>query len=239
MTHFFDRAERIFFDQEIVTSTVGGALERTTYGDWAERSRRLGGVLDNLGLEPGARVGSFAWNTARHLEMWFAVPCTRRVLHTLNIRLFPEQLTYVVNHAEDEAIFVDRSLLPLLMASADSFTTVRHIVVMDDGGGGGEPLPDDPRIVDYEELLAAAAPVAFDANDEYAAASMCYTSGTTGDPKGVAYTHRSQVSVVICSVYSVCCVCVCLCVPGQRCTCVTQPDMCHIQFTLTTWSSCD
>jgi acyl-CoA synthetase (AMP-forming)/AMP-acid ligase II len=112
MNHFFERAEKIFHDKTIVTASLAG-VQRTTYGDWAVRTRRLGGVLDNLGIPAGARVGTFAWNSARHLEAWFAIPCSRRVLHTLNIRLFPDQLTYVVNHAEDEAIFVDRSLLPV------------------------------------------------------------------------------------------------------------------------------
>ncbi len=108
-------------------------------------------VLDLLGLSPDARVGTFAWNSARHLELYFAVPCTGRVLHTLNIRLFADQLTYIVNHAEDEAIFVDRSLLGLLWPLVDGFDTVRHIVVMDDGSA--DEIPDDSRICDYEALL--------------------------------------------------------------------------------------
>src|SRR3954469_4367610 len=112
--HLFHRAERLFPNKGVVTATATG-LERVTYGDWALRTRRLGGVLDQLGISPDGRVATFAWNTARHLELYFAAPCTGRVLHTLNIRLFPEQLTYIANHAEDEVVFVDRSLLKLFL----------------------------------------------------------------------------------------------------------------------------
>jgi fatty-acyl-CoA synthase len=186
----FERAERYFGHKSITTAT-GGGLERTSYGPWAERTRRLGGVLDDLGITAQGRVATFAWNTARHLELYFAAPCTGRVLHTLNIRLFPEQLTYIVNHADDEVIFVDRSLLGLLAPLLPTFERVRHLVVMDDGKG---EIPADlggRELLDYETLLASASPVEFDVTDEHRAASMCYTSGTTGNPKGVVYTHRS------------------------------------------------
>ncbi len=197
----FRRAERLFGDKTVVTAGRKPAdgpalLAHTTYADWAVRTRRLGGALDGLGIGADARVGTFAWNNARHLELYFAVPCTGRVLHTLNIRLFADQLTYIVNHAEDEVIFVDRTLMGLLWPLVPAFTTVRHIVVMDDTGAGAASapdLPDDPRISDYEELLAAASPVEFAVTDENRAAAMCYTSGTTGNPKGVVYSHRSSV----------------------------------------------
>ncbi len=190
LTHLHQRAERLFFDKEVVTVTASGK-QRVTYGEWAERTRRLGGVFDQLGISAAGRVATFGWNTARHLELYFAAPCSNRVLHALNIRLFPEQLVYIANHAEDEVVFVDRTLARAMWPLLDTFKTVRHVVVIDDGGGEIPDAPAGKEVHDYEQLLAAAEPVDFRVDDENQAASMCYTSGTTGNPKGVVYSHRS------------------------------------------------
>ncbi|GAA0919784.1 long-chain fatty acid--CoA ligase [Pseudonocardia zijingensis] len=190
LPHVFHRAEEYFGHKTIVTA---GAADETsmTVSEWAQRVRRLATVFDTLDISADGRVGTFAWNTGRHLELYLAAPCTGRVLHTLNIRLFPEQLVYVANHAEDEVVFVDRSLLPLFWPLVDKLETVRHVVVLDDGAD--VEIPSDPRVHDYEELLAAATPFEgrFEIADENTAAAMCYTSGTTGNPKGVVYSHRS------------------------------------------------
>ena len=192
LVHLFDRNTRLFPDKGVITASPAG-VQRVTYGEWGERTRRLGGVLDDLGISEDGRVATFAWNTSRHLELYFAPPCTGRVSHTLNLRLFPDQLTYIVNHAEDEVIFLDHSVAALIWPLMETFETVRHVVLMDDGAPAPDPDAITPEVHDYEKLLTAASPVNWTTVPENQAASMMYTSGTTGNPKGVVYSHRSIV----------------------------------------------
>ena len=175
-------------DARVVTHVEPGTVRSATFAEVHERIDRLARALVRLGVEPGDRVGTFAWNNQRHFELYFAIPCLGAVLHTLNIRLFEEQLTYIVNHAEDRLIFVDDSLVPILEKLAPSFQTVTRFVVMGDGDAGS--LPNALR---YEDLLEEAGPgeFAYPEVDERQAAALCYTSGTTGNPKGVLYSHRS------------------------------------------------
>ena len=178
-----ERAERLFGDREIVSRTKDG-VERSTYGEAVRRARRLASSLQRLGIEPGDRVATFGWNSLRHLELYFAVPSMGAVLHTLNIRLFEDDLRYVVEHAEDKVIFLDASLAGV-MPQLDS---VEHVVLMPDAEGEREGA------LDYEQLIADGDEgFEFPDFDEDTAAALCYTSGTTGRPKGVLYSHRSAV----------------------------------------------
>jgi fatty-acyl-CoA synthase len=178
---------RIHGDSEVVTCTADG-VRRARFSQVADRAARLAAALRRLGIRPGDRVGTFAWNTQEHVEAYLAVPSMGAVLHTLNIRLFPEQLTYVTNHAEDRIILVDADVVPLLARVIGDLTTVEHVVVIGDGDASALGRP----VLRYEELLAAETPLReWPSIDERAAAAMCYTSGTTGNPKGVVYSHRS------------------------------------------------
>src|SRR5215210_3918836 len=159
------RAEQIFGDREVVARTQSG-LERSNYGEVVERARRLASALRELGVEPGDRVASFAWNSLRHLELYLAVPSMGAILHTLNIRLFEEDLRYVVDHARDRVVFCDASLADAM----PGFDGVEHEIVMRDGPGGRDGA------LDYEELVASGDPsFRFPELGENTAAAMCYT----------------------------------------------------------------
>jgi fatty-acyl-CoA synthase len=176
---------------EIVTLLPDGAVARVTHSQLADRVDRLARALKGLGIEQGDRVASFAWNNQRHLELYFAAPCVGAVLHTLNIRLFEEQLTYIVNHAQDKAIFVDESLVPALEKLVGTFDGVAHYVVMGEPGCDIGALPGAVRYEDLLEQTDPDEPFDYPDLDERQAAALCYTSGTTGNPKGVLYSHRS------------------------------------------------
>ncbi|MGA2836190.1 MAG: long-chain fatty acid--CoA ligase [Acidimicrobiales bacterium] len=180
--------QQVYGDSRVLTIVgAGGEAAEGSFAQVAERSERLARALGRLGIGDSDRVGTFLWNNQTHLEAYLAVPSMGAVLHTLNLRLFPEQLSYVINHAEDQVIICNASIAPLLARVRDQIPTVRHIVVVGEGDTGalGETL-------DYEELLAAEEPgYGWPQMDERSAAAMCYTSGTTGNPKGVVYSHRS------------------------------------------------
>src|SRR5262245_34575643 len=188
ITAILQHGRRVFGDSECVTWT-DGAPRRGTYAEVGDNAERLAAARTRLGVEAGERVATFSWNSQEHLEAYFAIPSMGAVLHTLNIRLFPEQLAYVINHAEDKVVIVDDSLVPILAKVVAELHTVEQFVVI--GDGDASALGDDRPVLRYHDLIGAqSAGYAWPDLDERAAAAMCYTSGTTGNPKGVAYSHR-------------------------------------------------
>ena len=184
----FSHGRRIFADSQVITFE-GDHCRRIRFADLADRSDKLAAALQRIGVRPGDRVATFQWNNQEHLEAYFAVPCMGAVLHTLNIRLFPEQLTYVINHAEDDVILVDGSLVPLLARVVKDLKKRPIFILV-----GEADTSELGEVLHYEDLLAAeSSGYAWPEIDERQAAAMCYTSGTTGNPKGVVYSHRSSV----------------------------------------------
>ncbi len=181
------RAAQYFPDNEIVTRLPDGGLHRYTYRDLNERAHRLASRLASLGVQPGDKVATFAWNTYRHFELYFALPCAGTVLHTVNLRLADEHVAYILNHSADTAIFVDPDLLPTLERIADQLKTIKAFVVLADQA----PPTSLPNVIAYEDLIRAGDPdFPFNELPERTPAGMCYTSATTGMPKGVLYSHR-------------------------------------------------
>src|SRR3954469_968395 len=181
----------VFSDSTVVTVGDTGN-RRASFGEIADRSHRLADALSSLGVKGDSRVGTFMWNNQEHLEAYLAIPSMGAVLHTLNIRLFPEQVVYIANHAEDEVVIVDSSLIPLLARVLPEMKTGRTVLVT--GNGDIAPLEQAEKdIVRYDDALASASTAyEWPDVDETSAAAMCYTSGTTGNPKGVSYSHRSM-----------------------------------------------
>ena len=177
---------RTVYARSRVTTFTGDGYRDATFAQVAARAERLASALHRLGVRPGDRVATLCWNHQEHLEAYFAVPGMGAVLHTLNLRLFPEQIAWIVKHAEDRVLVVDASLAPIIAPVFPELSTVEHVIVVGDGGLGlGAAVPYEDLLADGDDTFA------WPDVDEDDAASMCYTSGTTGDPKGVVYSHRS------------------------------------------------
>jgi fatty-acyl-CoA synthase len=190
ISELIEHAGRYHGPTGIVSVNTTGGAEQTTWGSVRDNSRALGSALHKLGLSPQARCATIAWNNRRHLEIYFGVSGSGFVCHTINPRLFPEQLVYIINHAEDEVLFIDETFLPLAVALRDKLPKLKHVVLM--GPRSEDAAAKFDGLVFYDELLETG-----DTNydwpefDENTASSLCYTSGTTGNPKGVLYSHRS------------------------------------------------
>ncbi|WP_170455417.1 long-chain-fatty-acid--CoA ligase [Ruegeria arenilitoris] len=192
ISSLIDHAERYHGQTEIVSVETDGTVTRTTWGEIAANARRMGSALTKLGLQPQDRIGTLAWNNRRHLEIYYAASGAGFVCHTINPRLFPEQLVYIINHAQDRVLFFDATFLPLVAAIRDQLTEVKHFVLM--GPRNEDALQQIPELEFYDELIETGAPdFEWPVFDENTASSLCYTSGTTGHPKGVLYSHRSTV----------------------------------------------
>ncbi|WP_026455380.1 long-chain fatty acid--CoA ligase [Saccharomonospora iraqiensis] len=190
LAHLLRHGAQMHADSVAVTWTGSGS-RTATFAEVGKRAAQLANALRDLGIDDDERVGTFMWNNTEHLEAYLAIPAMGAVLHTLNVRLFPEQLVFVANHAEDRVVIVDGTLVPLFAKQLPQMTTVKHVIVAN-GDPSALEAPDGVQVHSYDELLSGQ-PETFDwpEIDERSAAAMCYTSGTTGDPKGVVYSHRS------------------------------------------------
>jgi fatty-acyl-CoA synthase len=191
----FEHAVNNYSTQEIVSNTIEGGVHRYTYFDWGKRTKKLANAFKSLDLKESDRVGTLAWNGYRHLEIYYATSSSGLVCHTINPRLHPDQVSYIVNHAKDKILCVDLNILPLVEKASENFKTVQAIVVMTNNKNMVQPkIKDSIKIICYEDFIRDHSDQ-FDwpQLDEKTASSLCYTSGTTGNPKGVLYSHRSTV----------------------------------------------
>lgn len=185
-----EHANRIYPNKQVVTMLPDGSYHQYTYGEMYGRVKKLSKALTKLGVEPGDRVGTFGWNNYQHLELYYAIPGAGAVCHTLNIRLFPEQLSFVVEHAADKVVFIDATLLPLYERVSDDISCVEHYVLYNCGKDVETKLDN---VLFYEDLINQSDDdFEWRSTDENMAMGMCYTSGTTGNPKGALYSHRSM-----------------------------------------------